>query len=159
MKTLKTIKRGMLADAAIRVEYDAMAGEYAIAAARLYAESAALVTQWGRDFDVLLTPTMATTPPLVGTVLEEANRDFAGPRLTENQMVAFTAFCNVAGLPAISLPVHVTSDGLPVGAQLVGGPFGEFELLRLAASVEERFGWTTRFPDPHLWTAPTSESR
>ena len=138
---------------------DFHAGEYAMAVARLYAESAALVTQWGRDFDVLLTPTMATTPPPVGTVLEEANRDFAGPRLTENQMVAFTAFCNVAGLPAISLPVHATPDGLPVGAQLVGGPFGEYELLRLAASVEERFGWTTRFPDPRLWQSPSSESR
>ena len=138
---------------------DFHAGEYAAAVARLYTESAELVAQWGRDFDVLLTPTMATTPPPVGTVLEEANRDFAGPRVTENQMVAFTAFCNVAGLPAISLPVHATADGLPVGAQLVGAPFGDFDLLRLAASVEERFGWTTRFPDPHLWSAPPSESR
>jgi amidase len=122
------------------------AGEYAIAAARIYAESAPLTAQWGRDFDVLLTPTMATTPPLVGTVLAEANQDFAGPRETENQMVAFTAFCNIAGLPAISLPVHVTELGLPVGAQLVGGPFGEAELIRLASSVEQEFGWTTRFP-------------
>ncbi|WP_088288306.1 amidase [Kineosporia sp. A_224] len=138
---------------------DFHAGEYAMAVARLYAESAQLVTQWGRDFDLLLTPTMATTPPLVGTVLEEANRDFAGPRLTENQMVAFTAFCNVAGLPAVSLPVHASPDGLPVGAQLVGAPFGEFDLLRIAASVEEHFGWATRFPDPSLWSAPSSESR
>lgn len=138
---------------------DFHAGEYAMAVARLYAESAQLVTQWGRDFDVLLTPTMATTPPRVGTVLQEANRDFAGPRLTENQMVTFTAFCNVAGLPAISLPVHATPDGLPVGAQLVGAPFGEFDLLRLAASVEDHFGWTTRFPDPSAWSTPPSESR
>jgi amidase len=138
---------------------DFHAGDYAVAVARLYAESARLVTQWGRDFDVLLTPTMATTPPRVGTVLAEANRDFAGPRVTENQMVAFTAFCNIAGLPAISLPVHAAPDGLPVGAQLVGAPFGEFDLLRLAASVEEHFGWATRFPDPSLWSVPSSESR
>lgn len=123
------------------------APDYAIAAARLYAETAEIIPQWGRDFDVLLTPTMATPPPLVGTVLAEANDDFAGPRVTENQMVAFTAFCNIAGLPAISLPVHTTELGLPVGAQLVGGPFGESELLRLASSVEEHFGWTTRIPD------------
>ena len=122
------------------------AGDYAIAAARLYAESAQITAQWGQDFDVLLTPTMATTPPLVGTVLAEANQDFAGPRVTENQMVAFTAFCNIAGLPAISLPVHISERGLPVGAQLVGGPFGESELIRLASSIEEQFGWTTRLP-------------
>lgn len=123
------------------------AGDYAIAAARLYAETAPVAAQWGRDFDVLLTPTMAAPPPLVGTVLAEANEDFAGPRVAENQMVAFTAFCNIAGLPAISLPVHTSELGLPVGAQLVGGPFGESELLRLASSVEEHFGWTTRIPD------------
>lgn len=126
---------------------DFRAGDYAIAAARLYAESAQISAQWGRDFDVLLTPTMAAPPPLVGTVLAEANDGFAGPRVAENQMVAFTAFCNIAGLPAISLPVHISELGLPIGAQLVGGPFGESELIRLASSVEDHFGWTTRIPD------------
>ena len=92
---------------------------------------------------------MAAPPPLVGTVLAEANDDFAGPRVAENQMVAFTAFCNIAGLPAISLPVHTSPLGLPIGAQLVGGPFGEAELIRLASSVEEHFGWTTRIPDAY----------
>jgi amidase len=42
--------------------------------------------------------------------------------------------------------VHTTRHGLPVGAQLVGGPFGEAELIRLASSVEDEFGWTTRYP-------------
>jgi amidase len=121
--------------------------DYAMAATRLYAETSRVTAQWGRDFDVLLTPTMATPPPLVGTVLAEANEDFAGARVTENQMVAYTAFCNIAGLPAISLPVHRTADGLPVGAQLVGAPFAEALLLRIAAAVEDEFGWTTRFPE------------
>lgn len=123
------------------------AGDYAIAAARLYEETPRVTQQWGRDFDVLLTPTMATTPPLVGTVLDEANRDFAGARTTEAQMVAFTAFSNIAGLPAISLPVHTSELGLPIGAQLVGGPGGEADLIRLASSVEEHFRWTTQLPD------------
>ncbi|MET2010994.1 amidase [Microbacterium chocolatum] len=122
------------------------AGEYAIAVTRLYAETGPLVAQWGRDFDVLLTPTMATTPPLVGTVLDEANRDFDGARVTESQMVAYTAFCNIAGLPAVSLPVHTSAAGLPVGAQIVGRPFGEAELIRIASAVEPAFGWTTRIP-------------
>lgn len=125
------------------------AGDYAQAAARLYAESSQIVQQWGRDFDVLLTPTMATTPPPVGVVLAEANRAFDGPRETENRMVAYTAFSNITGLPAISLPVHTTESGLPVGAQLIGRPFGEAELLRLGCSVEAAFGWTTRIPDSY----------
>ena len=122
------------------------AGDYAIAAARLWDENYDIVSQWGRDFDLLLTPTMATAPPMVEAVLDEANTSFDGPRLTENQMVAFTAACNITGLPAISLPVHRTSTGLPVGAQLIGGPFGEAELLRLAYAVEPIFGWTSEVP-------------
>lgn len=125
------------------------AGDYAQAAARLYAESSQIVQQWGRDFDVLLTPTMATTPPPIGVVLEEANRAFDGPRETENRMVAYTAFSNITGLPAVSLPVHMTESGLPVGAQLIGRPFGEAELIRLGSSVEAGFGWTTRIPDSY----------
>ena len=128
---------------------DFTAADYAQAAARLYVESAQVTAQWGRDFDVLLTPTMATTPPPIGTVLAEANAAFDGPRVTENQMVAFTAFCNIAGLPAISLPVHTSPLGLPIGAQLVGRPFGEADLIRLASSVEDHFGWTTRIPDAY----------
>ncbi|EMY35796.1 amidase [Arthrobacter crystallopoietes BAB-32] len=117
------------------------AGLYAQAAALLQIESRRIVAQWGRDFDVLLTPTMATTTPPVGVVLDEANLDPAGPRLTELRMISFTSFCNMAGLPAISLPVHAASTGLPVGAQLVGAPFGEGRLVALAAQAEAHFRW------------------
>jgi amidase len=90
---------------------------------------------------------MATLPPLVGTVLAEANEQFDGPRETENRMIAFTAFANITGQPAISLPVGMSPSGLPVGAQLIGGPFDEATLIRLAASVEPAFGWTQLRPD------------
>ncbi|MGW2047786.1 amidase family protein [Streptomyces sp. NPDC001858] len=101
----------------------------------------------GRDFDVLLTPTMACTPPPVGGVVEEKNADPTGFRLTETQMISFTFFANLTGLPAISLPVHRTAAGLPVGAQLVGGPFDEATLIRLAAAVEPVYAWTAAVPD------------
>lgn len=123
------------------------AGDYARAAARLQAESREVVAQWCRDFDVLLTPTTAVVAPPVGPVYDEANSDPDGPRLTETRMVSFTAFVNIAGLPAISLPVHMTADGLPVGAQLVGAPYDEATLLRLSAQLEPRFGWQHRRPD------------
>ncbi len=61
-------------------------------------------------------------------------------------MLAFCAFVNITGLPAISLPVAEDSDGLPVGAQLVGGPFDEASLLRLASSLEHTLEWHLRNP-------------
>ena len=125
------------------------AGSYARAAAMLQLESRRIVAQWGRDFDVLLTPTMATTTPRVGVVLDEANADPEGPRLTELRMISFTSFCNITGLPAISLPVHTDDTGLPVGAQLVGPPFGEGRILALAAQAEEHFRWQENIA-PHF---------
>ncbi|WP_246262736.1 amidase [Arthrobacter mobilis] len=118
------------------------AGQYAQAAARLQLESRPLVAQWGRDFDVLLTPTMACETPRTGTVYHEANTDPSGPRLTEMRMISFTSFCNISGLPAISLPVHTSATGLPVGAQLVAGPYQEATLVRLASAVEAVMDWT-----------------
>jgi len=121
-------------------------GTYVRASLLLQEESRDVVAQWGRDFDVLLTPTIACRPPLVGTVLQEAVDNPGGLRLTEMQMISFTSFCNVTGLPAISLPVHTSSGGLPIGAQLVAGPWEEAVLIRLAAALEPVVGWTRRHP-------------
>jgi amidase len=125
----------------IKQAEDFHAGLYARAAAQLQLESRRIVAQWGRDFDVLLTPTMATTTPPVGVVLDEANSNPGGLRETELRMISFTSFCNISGLPAINLPVHIDQRGLPVGAQLVGAPFGEGQLIALAAQAEEHFRW------------------
>jgi len=59
--------------------------------------------------------------------------------------VAFTAFANVTGLPAISLPVH-ESESLPIGAQLIGSPFDEATLIRLASALEQALPWADRRP-------------
>ncbi len=120
------------------------AGEYVALANRLQWETRQVVAQWGRDFDVLLTPTTAAQTPLVGAVYDEANEHPDGPRLTEQRTISFTAWVNVSGLPAISLPVHTAANGMPVGAQLVGGPFDEATLLRLASEVEPAFAWQDR---------------
>ena len=59
---------------------------------------------------------------------------------------AFTALFNATGQPAISLPLHWTDDGLPVGVQLVA-PFGREDLLiRVAAQLERRAPWADRTP-------------
>jgi amidase len=121
-------------------------GEYVQAALRLQLESRAVVAQWGSDFDVLLTPTMACSPPLVDVVLQEANDNPDGLRVTETQMISFTAVCNVTGLPAISLPLHTSPIGLPIGVQLVGGPWDEAVLIRLASALEAVDQWPLRRP-------------
>ena len=117
------------------------AGEYVAIANQLQWETREVVAQWGRDFDVLLTPTTATPTSRVGVVYDEANTNPGGPRLIETQTISFTSFVNIAGLPAISLPVHVGKNGMPIGAQLVGGAFDEATLIRLGAEMEPAFRW------------------
>lgn len=60
--------------------------------------------------------------------------------------VSFTAFGNVTGLPAISLPLHFTETGLPIGVMPTGGPWQEATLIRLAARLEEAHPWRERRP-------------
>jgi amidase len=106
-----------------------------------------IVAHWGRDFDVLLTPTLSIEPPPVGSVLEAAHASPGEPAPAVLQMVAFTAFANITGQPAISLPLHRTGDGVPIGAQLTGGPWDEATLIRLAAQLEQAAPWADRRPD------------
>ncbi|MGC0416888.1 amidase [Embleya sp. AB8] len=121
-------------------------GEYATAAMLLAQESREARAQWGRDFDVLLTPTMACQPPPIGHCLTENNTNPGGPRVTETRMISFTAVCNITGLPAVTLPTYTSSSGLPIGSQLIAGPWDEAVLIRLAAALEQLDDWTRRHP-------------
>jgi amidase len=122
-------------------------GVYARAAALLQEESVEVRAQWGGEFDVLLTPTMACPPPPVDTVLAQANADPDLVRVIETQMISFTAVCNISGLPAITVPTFTSPEGLPIGSQLIGGPWDEAVLLRLAGVLEQLDGWPQRRPD------------
>jgi len=94
-------------------------------------------------FDAVLTPALALTPRPVGWYDQhDGERNFA-------QQVAytpFTSFVNVAGLPAITLPVEETEQGLPMGVQLIGRPGGEPTLFALAAQLERRIRRGHRHP-------------
>lgn len=119
---------------------------YTAAARRIELLSREITAPWGRDFDVLVTPTLAIAPPPAGAMMELVHANPVEPADMVVATVAFTAFANVTGQPAISLPVHETGDGLPIGAQLVGSPFGEATLLRLAGALEQALPWAGRRP-------------
>ncbi len=104
---------------------------------------------WSDGFDILVTPTLAEPPPKLGifkTRPGESARD-VGIRL--NEVSPFTAPWNIAGQPAISLPLHTTPEGLPVGVQLVAAYGREDLLLELAAQIEQAAPWSERRPAVH----------
>ncbi|HVC15027.1 MAG TPA: amidase [Acidimicrobiales bacterium] len=105
-----------------------------------------MVARWGRDFDVLVTPTVAIEPPVAGEMLAEAHAQPGSPPLGAFVMVAFTATYNLTGQPAVSLPLSQAPSGLPVGVQFVGAPWDEATLIRLAAQLEAAAPWTDRHP-------------
>ena len=123
---------------------EAAAYDFVLAARSLELLSRREVARWGRDFDVLLTPTSAILPPVAGAILEAQHATPDQPVLEVVASVSFTAFGNVTGLPAVSLPLHWSEDGLPVGVQLVGGPWQEGRLIALSAQLEEAQPWAQR---------------
>jgi amidase len=120
--------------------------DYVLAARTLELLSRREVARWGRDFDVLLTPTSAILPPRAGATLEAQHAAPDQPVLDVVASVSFTAFGNVAGLPGVSLPLHFADAGLPVGAQLLAGPWEDGSLLALAAQLEEARPWAEKRP-------------
>jgi amidase len=95
-------------------------------------------------FDAILTPTLAQPPALVGGLRDDA--DPAGDFENQKRFTPFTAVYNLTGQPAVSLPLHWSAEGLPIGVQLVGRPGGEATLLGLAAQLEMAAPWAARHP-------------
>jgi amidase len=118
--------------------------DYVVAVRKLEKLSRQELAHWGRDFDVLLTPTSAILPPQAGAVLAAQHAAPEQPTFEVVASVSFTAFGNVTGLPSISLPLHWSAEGLPVGTMLTGAPFDEATLIRLAAQLETARPWADR---------------
>jgi amidase len=119
--------------------------DLALAVARLQMLVRRVAAFWS-EVDVVVTPTLAMLPVPIGWTYEETDGD---PRLAFARQILFTPFTplvNVTGQPAMSLPLHWTAAGLPVGVQLIGKPCGEATLIRLAAQLEEARPWAGRRP-------------
>ncbi|MFV9424965.1 amidase [Microbacterium sp. S1037] len=98
-------------------------------------------------FDVVLTPALAQAPQPVGSYAGHSpERTFA----MQVEYAPYSSFVNVAGLPALTLPVTTDASGHPVSVQLIGRPGGEATLLSLAAQLEHRRG---PLPHPPVWDA------
>jgi len=103
---------------------------------------------WNEGFDVLVTPTTATPPYELGYLASPADDPLA-PLYKASAVLPFTGPFNMTGQPAISLPLHWTADGLPVGIQF-GAAYGREDLLlRLAGQLEHARPWADRTPAVH----------
>lgn len=97
------------------------------------AARAALITElaaFHETYDLLVTPTMPTLPPRTDTVYHSAEFDRWA------HATPFTVPFNLTGQPAASMPVGVSTSGLPIGVQLVAARFREDLVLRAARAVE-----------------------
>jgi amidase len=119
------------------------AAEYGRTVATLHALARRVVAFW-EDVDVVLTPTLALPPVPIGW--QDAVEGAVEQLLRNTTFTPFTAIANLTGLPAMSLPLHWTPDGLPVGVHAIGPPAGEAVLIRLAAQVEAARPWAERRP-------------
>lgn len=96
-----------------------------------------------RHHDAILLPVMAIETPEVAAC-EPGSPGFA-PR-TLYALSAYTRFVNALGLPAVALPCGFDSQGLPIGAQLVGPPGSDLALLTLAEQIQRDTTWHGREP-------------
>ncbi|MGI8756270.1 MAG: amidase [Acidimicrobiales bacterium] len=122
------------------------APQYLAALDGLHAFTRAMVAWWEVDgYDLLLTPTVPELPPTLGQFGSTPESPFDG-LFRATTTVAFCAPFNITGQPAISLPLHQSTEGLPIGMQFVAAPEREDLLIRLAAQLEEVSPWVDRHP-------------
>jgi len=88
-------------------------------------------------YDALVTPTSPTVPFRIGEKVDDPLQMYLSD--------VCTMPVNIAGLPAISIPGGF-ADGLPIGLQIIGKPFGEETILKVAHAYEQSTDWHKRRP-------------
>jgi Asp-tRNA(Asn)/Glu-tRNA(Gln) amidotransferase A subunit family amidase len=117
-----------------------------------YVEAIAAAHAMGRrmaaflaDYDVILSTALAGPPPKLG-YFDQNSSDVETFAERVNTYLSVTPLHNATGTPAMSVPLHWTADGLPVGVHFAGRYGEEATLLRLAAQLEEAQPWFDRVP-------------
>ena len=93
------------------------------------------------DCDVLAMPTLGA---LADPIPERAKR--IDRRISSSPAPAYTWLANLYGGPAISIPAGFSSDGRPIGLQILGRPNGDAAVLRVAAAHERETSWSRQRP-------------
>jgi amidase len=119
--------------------------QYQQAVADMRAESRRFLAWWSEGWDLLLTPTLAVPPYLLGSTAPPSP-DSPWPDL--QPWIPFTGLFNLTGQPAISLPLTNNDAGLPIGIQLGAALGREDVLISVAAQLEQACPWADRWA-PH----------
>jgi amidase len=99
------------------------------------------------DVDAWLIPTTPAPAPALGTIYPTAHgEDHARIEAEHWHWLAHLCVANASGAPAVSLPTHVSRDGLPIGVQLMAAPGREDVLAQLATELERLLPWHERRP-------------
>jgi len=107
-----------------------------------------LAAWWQGGFDLLLTATQSMPPPEIGEISSTREEPLRA-LMRSTPYGVFTLPFNLSGQPAISLPMHWTPGGLPIGAQLVAPFAREDLLLSVGAQLEAALDWAARRPPIH----------
>jgi amidase len=130
-------------------------GASALARARaVFAASTEVYLTATRPFDAVLTPTLATAPWRIGHLSPVLPREDLLERTARS--VGYTPIHNIAGCPAMSVPLHWTDGGVPIGTNFAAAPGADALLLGLAYQLEQARPWRDRwapFSYPRLFDA------
>jgi amidase len=119
--------------------------EHVLAIMRLQRAARQVIAFWD-EIDVVVTPTLALLPVPVGWTFQDTDGDPHLAFARQTLFTPFTAVINITGQPAMSVPLHWSDGGLPVGVHFIGRPFAEATLIRLAAQLEQARPWAHRHP-------------
>ena len=103
---------------------------------------------WARTFasvDCLLTPASQAVATRFGAQTVDLP---GGPTPILHAYLGLLLPFNLSGHPAMAVPCGLSQEGLPIGMQLVGRPFDEATILRVAHQYQQRTDWHRRFPSP-----------
>lgn len=112
-------------------------------ALKYFSDLAKTYDEFFTQYDVELTPVLRTVPVRLGEQRPDLNFDTLYERIAD--YVTYTPQHNVAGTPALSLPLFQSSAGLPIGSQFAAGRGNERMLLELAYELEEALPWGNRW--------------
>ena len=126
------------------LKYRSLTGDQVINAQAELGRIARSIALLQQDIDVLLSPTLAAPPVKIGKL--SLNQEYGPYEKEAISASAFTMLSNATGQPAMSVPLHWTPDGLPVGVMFAGRYGDGWTLYQLAGQLEQASPWFNKVP-------------